>query len=170
MTQTATITVNPVPTISSFVAAPPTITVGGSSMLTAVFANGTGVITPGNIAVTSGTGGEREPDGDYDLYADGDSDCGADTAITQTATVTVNPVQTTRRSPVSLPVRRRPSRLETAPSLTASFCGRHGRYHAGQYRCHSRVAVSVSPATTTSYTLTVTPAVGHDHGGLDRHR
>ena len=52
---TATVTVNPPPTITSFVAAPATITVGGSASLTAVFSNGTGVITPGNLAVISGT-------------------------------------------------------------------------------------------------------------------
>ena len=54
VTQTVTVTVNPAPTITSFVATPPTIGAGGSSSLTAVFAGGTGVITPGNIAVTSG--------------------------------------------------------------------------------------------------------------------
>jgi len=54
VTQTATVTVNPAPTITSFVAAPATITAGGSSGLTAVFAGGTGVITPGNLAATSG--------------------------------------------------------------------------------------------------------------------
>lgn len=43
------------PSITSFTAAPPTITEGSSAVLTAIFSHGTGVITPGNIAVTSGT-------------------------------------------------------------------------------------------------------------------
>ena len=55
-TQTATVTVNPAaPAITSFAANPASIALGGSTSLTGVFANGTGVITPGNIAVTSGT-------------------------------------------------------------------------------------------------------------------
>jgi len=41
--------------ITSFVASPTMIMVGESSSLTGVFANGTGVIMPGNLAVTSGT-------------------------------------------------------------------------------------------------------------------
>jgi hypothetical protein len=46
---------NPPPTISSFTASPATVTDGSSAMLTAVFNNGTGSITPGNISATSGT-------------------------------------------------------------------------------------------------------------------
>ncbi|MGA9669085.1 MAG: hypothetical protein WBQ94_07755 [Terracidiphilus sp.] len=53
--QTATVAVSPsAPTISSFAANPTTITSGGTASLTAVFANGAGVITPGNLAITSG--------------------------------------------------------------------------------------------------------------------
>lgn len=54
-TATATVTVDPVPTISSFTANPTTVTAGNSSIFTANFTGGTGVITPGNVAVTSGT-------------------------------------------------------------------------------------------------------------------
>ncbi len=43
------------PTITSFTANPTAISAGGTSSLTGVFANGTGVITPGNISATSGT-------------------------------------------------------------------------------------------------------------------
>ena len=43
------------PAITSFTASPSSIAPGASSALTAVFANGTGVIMPGNIAVTNGT-------------------------------------------------------------------------------------------------------------------
>ncbi|MGO9088852.1 MAG: hypothetical protein ACLQBK_26915 [Candidatus Sulfotelmatobacter sp.] len=44
----------PPPSITSFTASPTTITDGTSAALTAVFANGTGVITPGNLPATSG--------------------------------------------------------------------------------------------------------------------
>lgn len=48
-------TTPPPPSISSFTANPTAITSGSSSSLTADFTGGTGEITPGNIAVTSGT-------------------------------------------------------------------------------------------------------------------
>src|SRR5208282_2979870 len=53
VTATATVTVNPAPSIASFTASPTTITDGSSATLTGVFANGTGVITPGNLPATS---------------------------------------------------------------------------------------------------------------------
>jgi hypothetical protein len=55
VTQQTTVTVDPVPVISSFTASPTTVAAGNSSSLTANFAGGTGVVTPGNIPVTSGT-------------------------------------------------------------------------------------------------------------------
>lgn len=48
-------------TITSFAAAPESITSGQSATLTAVFAGGAGVITPGNLSVTSGTGVQVTP-------------------------------------------------------------------------------------------------------------
>jgi predicted heme/steroid binding protein len=54
-TQETTITVDPVPVISSFTALPATIAPGNNSSLAPDFTGGTGVITPGNITVTSGT-------------------------------------------------------------------------------------------------------------------
>jgi len=61
VTATATVTVNPAPTITSFTATPATISSGQSSTLTGVFANGTGVITPGNLAATTGVGVSVSP-------------------------------------------------------------------------------------------------------------
>lgn len=88
VTQTATVTVNPAPpTITSFVASPATITAGSSSSLTAVFANGTGVITPGNLAVTSGTAVSVIPTATTTYTLTVNPPAGA--AITQTVTVTV---------------------------------------------------------------------------------
>jgi alpha-tubulin suppressor-like RCC1 family protein/sugar lactone lactonase YvrE len=51
---TTTVTVVPPPTITSFTPAANTIRAGGSTTLTAVFANGNGSVTPGAIAPTSG--------------------------------------------------------------------------------------------------------------------
>jgi hypothetical protein len=159
VTQMATITVNPAPTISSFVAAPTTITVGGSSMLTAVFANGAGVITPGNIAVTSGVAVSVSPTATttYTLTV---TPPALGTAITQTATVTVNPVQTT---PTITSFGSSPTSTITAgnsTNLTAVFAGGTGVITPGSLAVTSGTPVSVSPTTTTTYTLTVTPPAG----------
>jgi len=159
ITQSTTITVNPAPTITSFVAAPPTITAGGSSSLTAVFANGAGVITPGNIAVTSGTAVSVSPTATttYTLTV---TPTAGGTAITQTATVTVNPVQTT---PTITSFSAGPPTTITAggsTSLTAVFTGGTGVITPGNIAVTTMVPVSVSPTTTTTYTLTVTPTVG----------
>ncbi|MGA2850317.1 MAG: hypothetical protein ABSE46_15080 [Terracidiphilus sp.] len=90
VTATVSITVNPAPTITSFVASPGTITAGQSATLTGVFANGTGVITPGNIAATSGTAVTVTPTATttYTLTVTPASG----TAITANATITVNAV------------------------------------------------------------------------------
>jgi hypothetical protein len=61
LTAMATVTVNPAPAIASFKASPATITSGSSATLTGTFSNGTGVITPGNISVVSGTGVSVSP-------------------------------------------------------------------------------------------------------------
>jgi hypothetical protein len=92
VTATVSITVNPAPTITSFVASPTTITAGQSATLTGVFANGTGVITPGNIAATSGTAVTVSPTATtiYTLTVTPASG----TAITASATITVNAVTT----------------------------------------------------------------------------
>jgi len=78
------------PSIASFAASPATITAGASSSLTGVFSNGAGMITPGNLAATSGTPVSVSPAMTtiYTLTVTGSS--GA--AVTKTVTVTVNPV------------------------------------------------------------------------------
>jgi hypothetical protein len=87
VTAMATITVNSAPTITSFTASPATITTGSSATLTGVFANGTGVITPGNLTATSGVGVSVSPTTTttYTLTVTPTSG----TAVTATAIVTV---------------------------------------------------------------------------------
>jgi N-acetylneuraminic acid mutarotase len=60
-TDTATVTVVPRPVITSFAASPSTILTGNATTLDAVFTNGTGVVTPGNITVSSGVGTSVSP-------------------------------------------------------------------------------------------------------------
>jgi hypothetical protein len=87
VTATATVTVNPAPTITSFTAIPPTVTTGSSATLTGVFANGTGVITPGNLTATNGVGVTVSPTATttYTLTVTNASG----TAVTATAKVSV---------------------------------------------------------------------------------
>jgi len=91
VTQTATITVTPAspaaPTITSFTANPTTITAGGSANLTGVFSGGTGMITPGNIAATSGSAVSVTPSATTTYTLTVTNSAGV--ALTQTATVTV---------------------------------------------------------------------------------
>src|ERR1035441_1137697 len=75
------------PTVTSFVANPTTVTVGGSTSLTAVFSNGTGVITPGNLTVTSGTPVTVSPTTTTVYTLTVTPSLG--TAITQTTTVSI---------------------------------------------------------------------------------
>jgi hypothetical protein len=84
---TITVIGTSLPTITSFVASPATITAGASSTLTGVFSNGSGVITPGNISVTSGTGVSVSPTATTTYTLTVTPTTG--TAVTQTATVTV---------------------------------------------------------------------------------
>jgi alpha-L-arabinofuranosidase len=155
ITQTATIIVNPAPTITSFVANPATITAGGSSSLTAVFANGTGMIEPGDLAVTSGTAVSVSPAATT-IYTLTVTPPAVGTAITQTATVTVNP------APAITSFVANPATITAggSASLTAVFANGPGVITPGNIAVTSGTPVNVNPTTTTTYTLTVTPPAG----------
>jgi hypothetical protein len=140
--------------ISSFEAAYPTITVGSSTNLTAYFAYGTGVITPGNISVTSGVSVSVSPTATtiYTLTVTPTS--GA--AATQTVTVTVEPppsITSFVAAPAAIPA-------GSSSNLTAVFANGAGVITPGNLSVTSGVAVSVTPTATTTYTLTVTPPTG----------
>ena len=143
-------------TITSFTANPATITAGGSSSLTADFSGGTGVITPGNLAVTSGMAVSVNPTATttYTLTVTPASG----TAVTQTAMVTVTAAVT----PVITSFAASPTTISAggSASLTADFSGGTGVITPGNLAVTSGTPVSVSPTATTTYTLTVTPATG----------
>jgi hypothetical protein len=103
-----------VATIESFGASPATITAGGSSSLTGVFSNGTGVITPGDLAATSGIAVKVSPAATttYTLTVTGSSG----PAVTQTVTVTVNPAVVTP----TVTVTPSASSITTAQALTVT--------------------------------------------------
>jgi hypothetical protein len=107
-TQSVIVTVDPAPRITSFVASPNSITAGASTILTGVFSNGTGVITPGNLSATSGEPVTVSPatSTTYTLTVTSTSESSVST--TANATVTVAAVApsavTVNLSPTSVPV------------------------------------------------------------------
>ena len=75
------------PSITSFTANPTSIAAGSSAALTGVFANGTGIITPGNLAATSGVAVTVSPTATTTYTLTVTPASGA--AVTATATVTM---------------------------------------------------------------------------------
>ena len=144
----------PPPLINGFSASPSTIEAGSSSSLMPTFSGGTGLITPGNIPATSGTAVSVSPAGTttYTLTV---TPSGG-TPATATATVTVDPV------PVITTFSASPTTITSgnSSSLTASFTGGTGVITPGNIAVTSGTPVAVSPASSTTYTLTVTPPVG----------
>jgi DNA-binding beta-propeller fold protein YncE len=144
------------PTITSFDPSPATINAGASATLTGVFANGTGVITPGNLPATTGTGVTVSPAATTTYTLTVTNSAGA--AVTQTATVTVTPVP----DPAITDFKANPSVIVAGgtSALTGTFTGGTGVITPGNIAVTSGTAVNVTPTATTTYTLTVTNSVG----------
>jgi hypothetical protein len=155
VTQITTVTYSATaPAITTFEATPAQIASGASSSLLADFVNGTGVITPGNLPVTSGTAVSVSPATTTTYILTVTPTSGA--AVTQTVTVTVVPPPTITSfgaSPATIAT-------GTSSSLTAVFANGTGVITPGSLTVTSGTPVSVSPTTTTIYTLTVTPTLG----------
>jgi hypothetical protein len=86
--QSTTVTVVPAPVITSFSANPASVISGGTTQLSAVFTGGNGVVTPGNLPITSGvaiTSGPISADTTFTLTVTNS----ADTPVSQTTVVTV---------------------------------------------------------------------------------
>ena len=154
VTQTVTVTVVPAPTISICTAFQTTIGPGANSSLTGVFANGTGVITPGNVAVTSGTAVSVSQTTTTTYTLTVTPTIG--TAVTQTVAVTVVP------APTITSFTANPTTIGSgaSTSLTGVFANGTGVVTPGNLAVTSGTPVSVSPMTSTVYTLTVTPPAG----------
>ncbi len=154
-TQTAQVTVDPVPTTSSFTAGAATIEAGTSTTLTASFSGGTGVIMPGNIAVSSGVAVPISPATSTSYTLTVSPPVGTITS-TSGLTVTVDPVPTI----TSFTASPNPITSGSSTNLTAIFAGGTGTISPGNQSISSGTPLSVSPTTTTTYTLTVSPPVG----------
>lgn len=143
------------PSITSFTASPTTIEAESSSSLTGMFSGGSGVITPGNIPATSGTAVSVTPT-TTTTYTLTVTPAGGGTAATQQTTVTVDPVPTISSFTAN------PTTIAegSSSSLAADFTGGTGVITPGNISVTNGAPVNVSPTTTTTYTLTVTPPVG----------
>jgi hypothetical protein len=139
--------------ISSFQANPASILPGQSAALTGVFAGGTGVVTPGNLSLASGLAITVAP------------------AATTTYTLTVtDPKGLSVNKSVTLTVRvpsiasflANPSSITAGQSarLTGIFSNGTGVITPGNLSVTSGTPVTVTPAATTTYTLTVTGVAG----------
>jgi hypothetical protein len=155
ITQTAAVIVDAAPVITSFVANPTTVGPGGSSSLTAVFAGGSGVITPGNLAVTSGVPVSVSPTVNTTYTLTVTNPIGS--AVMQTVQVAYSAT-----APAITSFTANPTQIASGSSsnLTATFVNGTGVITPGNLPVTSGTPVSVSPTTTTTYTLTVTPASG----------
>jgi len=147
---------SPPPSITNFTANPTSITNGSSATLTGVFANGTGIITPGNLPAISGAAVTVSPTATttYTLTVTPTSG----TAVTAMAMVTVNPAA----APTITSFIGSPTTITTGSSatLTGVFANGTGVITPGNLAATSGVGVTVSPTTTTTYILTVTPTSG----------
>jgi len=147
------------PYITSFTANPASISSGSSSSLTAVFGNGSGVITPGNLSISSGGSVSVSPTATtaYTLTVTGAS---GTTPATQSTTVSISGpsiASFTAGAPVIL--------AGSSTTLTATFTGGTGVITApGGFSqdVTSGTAITINPLSTTSYTLTVSSSTGSD--------
>jgi hypothetical protein len=150
----STQTLPPPASITGFTANHASITDGSTAALTGVFANGTGVITPGNLPANSGVAVTVSPTTTttYTLTVTPTNG----TAVTATATITVNPAPTI----TSFIVIPRTITTGSSATLTGVFANGTGVITPGSLTATSGVGVTVSPTATTTYTLTVTNASG----------
>lgn len=155
---TSTTTVNvaasvPSPIITSFTSSAASITAGQSVNLIGVFENGNGIID-GYGSVTSGATVTLVPSSTT-TYTLTITNGGGETV---TSTVTVNVIA----APVINSFAATSSTITTGSSvnLTAIFTGGTASIDHSVGTVDSNVAKSVSPSTTTTYTLTVTNSLG----------
>ena len=141
------------PTIANFVANPTSVTAGGSTELTGTYSNGTGVVTPGSLACSSGIAISITPTvtTTYTLTVTGSAGAPA----TQTATVTVVPAPA---SPSITSFIANPSTIMAGgvAQLTGTFSNGIGIITPGNIPATSGAAVTVTPFATITYTLMVT--------------
>lgn len=154
VSQSQILTVYPAPVINSVSAVPSTITAGGSTQITAQFTGGTGLLSPGSIPVTSGAPVSMSPNAttEYTLTVTPP----AGTPVTRTVLVTVVPAATITAF-VAVPTSVREG---SSSQLSFQFTGVSGKINPGNLNAVSGGTLTVTPAATTTYTLTVVNSNG----------
>ncbi|MDP1832712.1 MAG: hypothetical protein Q8K67_11685 [Geothrix sp.] len=148
---TASSSIVAAPVISSFTAAATTLTLGNATVLSFAFAEGTGVITPGNTVVSSGGTLNISPvvDTAFTLIVTNL----AGTAVQSQVVITVVPAPTLTRFTASPPV----IGAGGSVMLTAIFSGGTALVDNGIGVVTSGTAISTGILTaSTTYTITIT--------------
>jgi len=146
------------PAVYSFAANPATITAGASAALSGVFINGVGIVTPGNLSLTSGTPVTVAPATTTAYTLTVTNSAGA--TATALTTVSVTPASPAAPSITSFTASPATISSGSSSSITAIFSNGTGVITPGNLSVSSGVPVVVAPAATTTYTLTVTNSAG----------
>ena len=156
VTQDLTIDVVAAPSITSFTADPASVASGSASTLTGVFANGTAVRRPDNVVMTSGVGSSTGALSSTTTYTLVVTNAAGDSA-TATTTVTVVTSAPTITSFTATPAT---ISVGDATTLAWDVAGASTMSIDQGVGTVTGTSQQVSPATTTTYTLTATNVVG----------
>jgi hypothetical protein len=150
----------PSPIAISLTAGSSSITAGTSTTLTPVFANGTGVISPGNLTATSGKEITVSPAATTTYTLTVTSSTGASAQATTTIVVIPAPMITSFRANSTSITAGNSTKLMPIFSNGAGKIGTTLYGDQVSTSVISGTSVDISPTTTTSYYLTVTNSVG----------
>jgi len=153
-TQKVTVTVDVAPVIFSFTAAQSSITAGSSTTLVGAFLGGTGSIDKGVGAVASGSPATVSPTATTAYTLTVANALGA--KVSGTATVTVEAVPVIK----TFTAAKAAITYGSSTTLNATFTGGTATIDNGVGSVTSGKATTINPAATTTYTLTITNALG----------
>lgn len=153
---TASSAIVPPPVITAFATSPSTVVVGHGSVLSYAFSGGTGVVDQGIGAVSSGGTTNLGPSTSTAYILTVTNPAGTTAAASAALTVTIPP------TPVIQEFKALPATLTRGQGtlLSFSFSDGTGVLDQGIGPVASGGAVAVSPSADTTYTLTVTNAIG----------
>ncbi|WP_285723190.1 lactonase family protein [Geothrix rubra] len=153
---TAAPAIVPPPAITAFAASPSSVVVGSGSVLSYAFSGGTGTLDQGIGGVTSGGTTNISPSASTAYILTVTNAAGTRVAATTSLTVTVPP------APVIEGFKALPATLTQGQGtlLTFTFSDGTGVLDQGIGPVASGGTVAVSPSADTTYTLTVTNAIG----------
>ena len=150
---TALVTVVPYATIRSFTSDKADVVSGGAAVLSAAYSGGTGVVTPGALSLASGASVTVNPTSTTTYTLTVTNAAGDTTTDTLTVTVGATPgITKFRANPAAITAGQ-------GTLLSFTFTGT-GVVTPGNIPVTSGDQLAVTPASTTTYTLTATNAAG----------